>query len=198
MNGWEKSKIIGGLLATVLIPLAVAFIGQAYAQAIKDREIRAKYVEIAIDILRTPPSDDRYDVRAWAADVIVSYSGVKLTDEQKETLIRSNVLPQLARPTAPPPASETAPAPPPTPIGDGEQQTHEVTVPNVRGLSVKQAREAFQAAGLKFTAGTDQTDHELVNTQDPLAGARVPAETEASIVIGKPDIIPPSRRRLER
>jgi len=188
MNGWEKSKIIGGLLATVLIPLAVAFIGQAYAQAIKDREIRAKYVEIAIDILRTPPSDDRYDVRAWAADVIVSYSGVKLTDEQKETLIRSNVLPQLARPTAPPP----------TPIGDGEQQTHEVTVPNVRGLSVKQAREAFQAAGLKFTAGTDQTDHELVNTQDPLAGARVPAETEASIVIGKPDIIPPSRRRLER
>ena len=70
MSWGDKAKIVTAAIAAILLPLAVAFVGQLYSKAIKDRELEGTFVELAVDILRDQPTQDTKSLRKWALDVV--------------------------------------------------------------------------------------------------------------------------------
>jgi hypothetical protein len=90
---WDKIPALSALLASVLVPIVLAVIGNAYTNALKQSENKVKYTELAISILRDKPTQETQDVRAWAIDVINQYSGVPMSAKAKNQLLGN----QLAR-----------------------------------------------------------------------------------------------------
>lgn len=88
---WDKVSTISVLLASVLVPLVVALVGNAYTSALKQSENRLKYTELAIGILREKPSMDTQDIRSWAVDIINQYSGVPMSPRARQQLLRSQL-----------------------------------------------------------------------------------------------------------
>ena len=88
---WDKISTLSVLLASVLVPLVVAVVGNAYTSVLKESENRLKYTELAIGILREKPSADTQDIRSWAVDIINQYSGVPLTLKARQQLLRSQL-----------------------------------------------------------------------------------------------------------
>lgn len=83
---WDKMQALAALFASLLVPLAVAFVGNSYATAMKDAENKLKYVELAISILRADPSKESQALREWAVEVLSSQSVVPLSDAAKRQL----------------------------------------------------------------------------------------------------------------
>ena len=84
---WDKTSALAPLLASVLVPIVIAIVGQSYTSAIKEAENRVKYTELAISILKDKPVKDSDDIRAWAVDVINQYSGVLMDAKVRQQLI---------------------------------------------------------------------------------------------------------------
>lgn len=80
-DGWDKLTAVAPLLASLLVPLAVAFVGNVYSKSMKDTENSLKYVELAVSILRTEPQADNAPLRTWAVDVLNDQATVKLSPE---------------------------------------------------------------------------------------------------------------------
>jgi hypothetical protein len=74
----------------------VAYVGQKFSTAIKERELQGKFVELAVAILREPPAEQNKPLRAWATEVIDRYSGLPFT-RQTTSLLQD----RLAFPTGP-------------------------------------------------------------------------------------------------
>jgi hypothetical protein len=77
-NRWEGLNAISGFLAALAIPVVLAILGHRYTNALKEREIQGRFVEIAVDILEEPPNPERQGVRRWAIKVVNEYSGVPM------------------------------------------------------------------------------------------------------------------------
>jgi len=99
---WERLKILSGAVAAVVIPVVVAYVGNEYSTALKERELQGRFVELAVDILREEPDKEHSELRKWAASVIDTYSGVKLTDDARSELVESRALPMPRSATAGP------------------------------------------------------------------------------------------------
>lgn len=92
-GGWEKKlTAISGLLASVLVPIALGLIGHFYSNAetnsqnaITQREQDREWVQIALDILRDPETDRA--LKVWAVDIINSRSHVKLEESAKNAVL---------------------------------------------------------------------------------------------------------------
>lgn len=79
---WPERFKTAAIYAT---PIVVALIGGMYAYASKDQEVRVRYVELAITILREPPKAETKHIREWAITVVNRYSETPLkTEAQKE------------------------------------------------------------------------------------------------------------------
>lgn len=88
---WDKLSAVAGLVASVLIPIVVVVVGNAYASAVKDAENRVKYTELAIGILRAPPTEGTQGIRSWAIDVVNKHSGVSLDDATRTELLQNGI-----------------------------------------------------------------------------------------------------------
>lgn len=84
---WDKISAMSALLASVLVPLVIALVGNAYTTALKQSENRVKYTELAISILKDKPAPETQEVRSWAIDVINQYSGVAMSAQVKTQLL---------------------------------------------------------------------------------------------------------------
>jgi hypothetical protein len=97
MNGWQKLEVLSKLVAAVLIPLAVAFLGNQLAAANKQKDTETKFVEIATAILSKEPttsqSAESRSLRKWAVSVINRFSGVPMSEETANALVQSTALP---------------------------------------------------------------------------------------------------------
>ncbi len=63
---WEKSwwdKIIIPLIVPLTIGVVTSVWGFSFSSALKDKELRVKYVEIAVGILREKPSKECEELR---------------------------------------------------------------------------------------------------------------------------------------
>ncbi len=102
MKEWEdKVKVISALL----VPVVLAIVGHWYTSAISEREVQAKFVELGVSILQTPPRDDSVNLRSWAVEVLNKYSGVPLDMATKKDLIENIPLPSSDGWTKQPPIS---------------------------------------------------------------------------------------------
>jgi hypothetical protein len=104
MDGWQKLEVISKLVAAILIPLTVAYLGNEVASSNKQRDSETKFVELATAILTKEPganpSEDAQNLRKWAVAVIDSFSGVPMPQETARALIQSTALPSVAQPSA--------------------------------------------------------------------------------------------------
>ena len=55
---WEKLRSVAMLLASVIVPLAVVVVTQIYTHGEAERTREARYVELAIEILREKPDEE--------------------------------------------------------------------------------------------------------------------------------------------
>lgn len=100
INNWEKTRIITSSISSIVIPFVIAGVGYFFSQALKEREIQAKFVEIAVNILSQAPDSTKENrsIREWATQIIDLYSGVKLSKETKQNLIENTSIPSSTTP----------------------------------------------------------------------------------------------------
>ena len=91
-DSWDKLKIFTGLIASLLVPIVIAFVGNEYSSALKESENRLRYTELAIEILNEPPLPRNQNIRGWAIDVVNKYSGVPINNETKQEMLYSPIL----------------------------------------------------------------------------------------------------------
>jgi hypothetical protein len=84
---WEKARAVSTIVATVVIPLAIALSSNWYGKQQKDKELQLKYVELSIQILSAPPKDSDQAVRKWAINTINRYSDVKIDAQAESELL---------------------------------------------------------------------------------------------------------------
>lgn len=78
-------------LAAVAVPIAAAWISNTYSETSKDREIRARYVELAISILREQPSKENSPLRNWAVSVVNEYTTIPFSEAVKDELLTTAI-----------------------------------------------------------------------------------------------------------
>jgi hypothetical protein len=87
-DGWDKFQVWINFIAVIVI----ASIGLIVDSTLKSREVNLKYVEMAVDILKTKPEESPKNIRVWAIDVVNAYSKVPLSSEAQAEL-KTNSLP---------------------------------------------------------------------------------------------------------
>jgi hypothetical protein len=98
---WDKMHASATLIASVFVPLAVAFVGSSYTNAMKEAENKLRYVELAIGVLRAEPSRETDALRGWAVEVLSSQSVVPLSDGAKAQLKASPLTFKFLSPYSP-------------------------------------------------------------------------------------------------
>ncbi len=83
-------------IASVLIPLAIALIGNWISLSIKDKENGIKMIEIASAILESNPEPEKENMRKWAISVINKHSSVPIPDDLNKDFL-SFRLPSLLK-----------------------------------------------------------------------------------------------------
>lgn len=97
MDNWEKIKISSGAIAAILIPIIIVYVGNSYSTAIKEREVQGKFVELAVDILKSKPEEKTEKIRSWSVDIIDKYSGITMKQDARDLLIKSDPFPKYKR-----------------------------------------------------------------------------------------------------
>ena len=82
-----RAEILDLLVKGLGFPVAILIAGWLVSDALKEKEIRAKYVELAITILRDPPTAENSRLRAWASDIISILAVRPLPPEVKSDLV---------------------------------------------------------------------------------------------------------------
>jgi hypothetical protein len=74
-------------LSTLLLPLVLVYLGHQFTTADTERSVQVKFVELALQILKEPPSDEKKDLRLWAIRIVDRYAGVPLSHEAAYDLL---------------------------------------------------------------------------------------------------------------
>ncbi len=90
-DNWDKVKIVSGLIASILIPIVIAWIGYKSNETLKYQDVSLKYTELSIGILQSEEYVDSPKLRTWAVKVIDKYSGVSLGESGSEELIEKGL-----------------------------------------------------------------------------------------------------------
>ena len=75
---WQKAQVLSVVIASLAIPVIVGLIGNSYSASQKREEIGARYVELAVGILRSEPVKESSALRIWAISVLAHFSPVPL------------------------------------------------------------------------------------------------------------------------
>lgn len=89
---WDKIQAGSVLIASIFVPLAVAYVGNGYNQSIKESENKIRYIETALSILREEPKLGNDAIRAWAVSILNAHSQANLSPEGQHQLINANKL----------------------------------------------------------------------------------------------------------
>ena len=85
---WDKIKII----FTILTPITILISGYLINLTLQENEIKVKYIEIAIDILKTEPTKENTELRLWAIKIIKEYSQIAISPEIELELINNSLI----------------------------------------------------------------------------------------------------------
>jgi hypothetical protein len=93
MEKWEKFKILSTAFATIIIPILLGYIGHVYTEALKERELQGRFVELGVSILQQTPNSTSKGLRSWAIAVLNRYSGVPIDEVTKKELLEEISIP---------------------------------------------------------------------------------------------------------
>ena len=81
----EWSKVL-------IMPIVLLIGGYFVNRSLNERVAETKFVELAVRILEEQPAPERQDLRKWAVAIIDKDSGVKLSPEAAEGLVKSTTI----------------------------------------------------------------------------------------------------------
>jgi hypothetical protein len=90
---WLTPKA-GLAIATLLSPLAVAYVAGVIANNSAKRAANVELIKLSVGILQALPSDSTRGLRRWAVDILGRYSEVPIPPELKGSLTNSVSLPK--------------------------------------------------------------------------------------------------------
>lgn len=88
----EQIEICTKILSQIAIPIILVILGTLFNNSFKEKELRVKYIEIAVSILSNKATAEALPLRNWAINTINHYAETKLTPEAKE-IVRVRPLP---------------------------------------------------------------------------------------------------------
>ncbi len=91
---WQKAKVASQVAAILLMPLILALVGHTLSSALKEREARTRFIELAISILREEPRSEYEPIRKWALEVVDRYSEIKIEGSVRTALLSELALPR--------------------------------------------------------------------------------------------------------
>ena len=86
LQWFQGAKDLALIFSAIAVPVVVAMIGGNVNSTMKESENRIRYVELAINQLRSPPSPETAALRDWAVELLDAQSPVKLSEEAKVQL----------------------------------------------------------------------------------------------------------------
>jgi hypothetical protein len=105
---WKKAESISGIVAAVLLPIALVMVGHLIQEPLRQSERSIKMLEIAAEILRENnknPDEVETGLRSWAIEVMEKHSGTQFPKPVKQAIESGKA--QLPIPTAPALSAET-------------------------------------------------------------------------------------------
>ncbi|ASO31075.1 hypothetical protein CG015_18115 [Vibrio anguillarum] len=88
----DVTETISKLIATIIIPVVIFFVGQSYTEAQVESQVRSEYIKMGVGLLAKEPNENNSEVRKWAIKLINHYSEVKFTPEAEKELEQSRFL----------------------------------------------------------------------------------------------------------
>lgn len=95
MSKSEAFKNVMTGLAAIAVPVTVAYVGNYFAVATKDKDVGVKFVELAVGILSKEPTKADANVRKWATRILEKYAGVDLDEQARQDIINDVPLPSI-------------------------------------------------------------------------------------------------------
>jgi hypothetical protein len=85
---WDKLRVIGG----AAIPIVLAVLGWQVNVTLKERELNAQYVNLAINILQSADSSEAtQQLRLWALDIFAMHSPVAMPEGLRAAIEKGQV-----------------------------------------------------------------------------------------------------------
>jgi hypothetical protein len=91
---WDKFSTFSQMISWLAIPVIIAIIGGNINSSLKDKELKQKYIEIAVGILQSDPVSGDDNIRDWAAKVISRYSEIPF-DQNTIKSLKKRSLPRF-------------------------------------------------------------------------------------------------------
>jgi hypothetical protein len=82
----EQIEIYAGIFLKVTLPLITLTLGSCFINAYGDKEVRLRYIDIAVGVLNDKPSPEKQPLREWAVRTLNLYADKKLTASARGTL----------------------------------------------------------------------------------------------------------------
>lgn len=89
----EQVEIWINMISKIAIPVILVILGSWLNTSYKEKELRQKYIEIAVGILSNKATPETLPLRNWAINTINHYAEVKLPSEVKG-LLKEKPLPK--------------------------------------------------------------------------------------------------------
>ena len=77
----ELAQLIIDAVGTIALPAVIFFVSKQATDALKNREINTKYVELAINILTGDSIEEDPNLERWARNVLEQYSPVPMPED---------------------------------------------------------------------------------------------------------------------
>lgn len=156
---------MSGFLDTVLkifsalaLPIVLAVLGYWFNDSLKSRELNVKYVEIAVNVLSQPPSEETKSLRQWAITLINQHAAVKIDDNLRDILVNDEALPANVLSSPKRGFKEVA----------GKRIVDKIIISDTQNANTEAELAVLDQLGLSYhyLIGTDGKVHSLVDEND--------------------------------
>jgi hypothetical protein len=89
----EQIEICANIFCKVSIPLVLLILGLCLNSSYRERELRQKYVEIAVGILGSQPTPETSPLRTWAMRTVNNHAEIKMSPQVRE-ILKERALPK--------------------------------------------------------------------------------------------------------
>ena len=86
----EIAKLVITAAATIIVPVMIAYFTVAY-QSSQNDQLKLRYVELSIEILKETPESQSPELRRWALETLNQFSAIALSNKAKEQLLLSPI-----------------------------------------------------------------------------------------------------------
>ena len=87
----EKLKLWVQIASTIALPVVVFVVGNQVQRSIANQELGKSYVQMAVDVLKAPPTPETAELRQWAVATVDKHSPIPLSKDLRDQLKQGTV-----------------------------------------------------------------------------------------------------------